>query len=114
MAGQPPGYEFAVDLLEVLRRQAGRYQCPSCGESLADCELDLVSANDAEAVVRITCAHCQTSRLVEVQTVTSVVAPVPVRDQAITSDPAITGDDVLDVRLALAGHQGDLKSLVGA
>jgi hypothetical protein len=103
-----------MDLLEVLRNQAGRYECPTCGQSLADCQLDLISAAESEAIVQITCAHCQASRLVEVQTVASGVERVPVLDQAITSDPAITADDVLDVRLALAGHRGDLTSLLAS
>lgn len=98
----------AVDLLDVLRRQAARYQCPSCGQSLRDCELDLVSSTDHESVVRITCGHCEAIRLVVVQ----VGDSVPVLDQPLSDDPAIGVDDVLDVRLALAGHAGDLKSLL--
>ena len=101
-----------VDLLEVLRRQAARYQCPSCGHSLADCELTLVSATDLEAVVSIACGHCENSRLVVVQAAASVAQSVPVLDQPISGDRAIGVDEVLDVRLALAGHTGDLKSLL--
>ncbi len=101
-----------VDLLEVLRRQAARYQCPSCGQSLADCGLDLVSATDLEAVVSITCGHCEASRLVVVQTAVPVGSSLPVLDQPISGDPAIGVDEVLDVRLALAGHAGDLKGLL--
>jgi len=102
----------AVDLLEVLRRQAARYQCPSCGQTLADCELDLVSSTDHESVVRITCGQCEASRLVVVQAAAWVGESVPVLDQPLSDDPAIGVDDVLDVRLALAGHAGDLKSLL--
>lgn len=102
----------AVDLLDVLRRQAARYQCPSCGQSLADCELDLVSSTDHESVVRITCGHCEARRLVVVQAAAWVGESVPVLDQPLSDDPAIGVDDVLDVRLALAGHAGDLKSLL--
>jgi len=102
----------AVDLLELLRRQAARYQCPSCGQSLADCELDLVSSTDHESVVRITCGQCEASRLVVVQAAAWVGESVPVLDQPLSGDPAIGVDDVLDVRLALAGHAGDLKSLL--
>ena len=102
----------AVDLLEVLRRQAARYQCPSCGQTLADCELDLVSSTDHESVVRITCSQCEASRLVVVQAAAWVGESVPVLDQPLSDDPTIDLDDVLDVRLALAGHAGDLKSLL--
>jgi hypothetical protein len=103
-----------VDLLEVLRRQAARYQCPSCGQSLADCELNLVSSTDFESVVRITCGQCTATRLVVVQPAAwaGESAPAPVFDQPLSDDPTIGVDDVLDVRLALAGHTGDLKSLL--
>jgi hypothetical protein len=107
------GYEYAVDLLEVLRRQAGRYPCPSCGQSLADCGLELVSDSDAVAVVRVTCAHCEMTQLVGVQ-VAPATKPAALWDQPIGSEPPISGDEVLDVRLALAEHRGDLKSLIPA
>jgi len=103
---------FDVDLLDVLRRQAGRFQCPDCGQSLADCRLDLVSASEAEAVVRITCSHCESGRLVAVQAAAPTVETAPVRDQPVSSESAITADEVLDVRLALADHQGDLLGLL--
>lgn len=112
LESEPSGYHRSVDLLDVLRRQAGHYECPNCGQSLADCRLDMVSASDLEAVVRITCRHCETSRLVAVQALAPATDVVPVRDQPVSSQPVITADDVLDVRLALAGHQGDLASLL--
>ncbi|MDQ6883934.1 MAG: hypothetical protein M3077_06810 [Candidatus Dormibacteraeota bacterium] len=104
-----------MDLLEVLRRQAGRFQCPECGKSLADCRLDLVAKADAQSLVRVTCANCAHERLIAV----AVAAPAetttpPVRDEP--SDPAapsITADEMLDVRLALASYEGDLKGLLG-
>jgi hypothetical protein len=104
-----------MDLLDVLRRQAGRFQCPECGKSLADCRLDLVAQADAESVVRVTCAHCEHARMIAV----AVAAPaeamstVPVRDQAAHElGEALSSDEVLDARLALATHKGDLKSLI--
>jgi hypothetical protein len=104
-----------MDLLDVLRRQAGRFQCPKCGKSLADCRLELVAQADVQSVVRVTCSHCEDERMIAV----ALAAPsetevaVPVRDQAIeTLAPAISTDDVLDVRLALKDHDGDLMSLL--
>jgi len=42
-----------------------------------------------------------------------VEVATPIRDQAIQDlGPAISTDDVLDVRLALKDYQGDLKSLL--
>jgi predicted RNA-binding Zn-ribbon protein involved in translation (DUF1610 family) len=101
-----------VDLLDVLRRQASHYQCPDCGQSLANCQLELVSASDLASVVRVTCGHCEASRLVGVQAAGAAADSVPVRDEPVSSGPAITADDVLDARLALADHQGDLQSLL--
>jgi hypothetical protein len=103
-----------VDLLEVLRSQAGRYPCPRCGQSLADCGLELVSDSDAGAVVRVSCAHCEMTQLVGLQAATPDADRVAVLDQPIGGDPPISADDVLDVRLALADHRGDLKSLLPA
>jgi hypothetical protein len=108
------GYESAMDLLDVLRRQAGRFQCPNCQKSLANCELDLVASADDQSLVKVTCAHCQDSRLIAVAFATEVEsAPIDVRDEPVEAlgDP-ISADDVLDVRLALAGFDGDLRSLL--
>lgn len=101
-----------MDLLDVLRRQAGHYQCPECGQSLADCRLELVSAAELEAVVRITCAHCETGRLVAVQAAAPTADAETVRDEPISDRGPIGADEVLDIRLALAAHQGDLRTLL--
>lgn len=103
-----------MDLLEVLRSQAGRYPCPRCGQSLADCGLELVSDSDAGAVVRVSCAHCEMTQLVGLQQATPDADPVTILDQPIGGEPPISADDVLDVRLALADHRGDLTSLLPA
>lgn len=97
----------------MLRRQAARYHCPDCGKTLANCGLDLVSGSDAEAVVRITCPHCEASHLVAVQAATVTAEPPPsVRDEPLPGRAPLTADDVLDARLALADHRGDLLSLL--
>jgi len=105
-----------MDLLDVLRRQAGRFQCPKCGKSLADCRLELVAQADAQSVVRVTCSHCEDERMIAVALAAPAEAEVaaPIRDEAIADlGPAISTDDVLDVRLALKDYGGDLKSLLG-
>lgn len=105
-----------MDVLDVLRRQAGRFQCPECGKSLADCELDLVAKTDAESLVKVTCAHCKDTRLIAVAFAneTEPAEPrIPVLDEPVAElGLPISADDVLDVRLALAEHDGDLKSLI--
>ena len=105
-----------MDLLDVLRRQAGRFQCPKCGKSLADCRLELVAQADAQSLVRVTCANCEDERMIAVALAAPTETEVaePVRDQ-VTDElgPAISTDEVLDARLALRAYDGDLKSLVG-
>lgn len=104
-----------MDVLDILRRQAGRFQCPKCGESLAECQLDLVAHADDQSLVKVTCAHCQDARLIAVAFAAEVeTAPVDVRDEPVEAlgDP-ISTDEVLDVRLALANFDGDLSKLLG-
>ena len=104
-----------MDLLDILRRQAGRFQCPKCGESLADCQLEMVAHQDDQSLVKVTCAHCQDVRVIAVAIAAEApAAPViEVRDEPADELGApITTDDVLDARLALAGYEGDLASLL--
>jgi len=104
-----------VDMLDILRRQAGRFQCPKCGQSLADCQLEMVAHQDDQSLVKVTCAHCQDMRVIAVAIAAEAeAAPViEVRDQPAEELGApITTDDVLDVRLALAGYEGDLAGLL--
>jgi len=105
-----------VDLLDILRRQAGRFQCPKCGESLAGCQLEVVAHADEQSLVKVTCGHCQDTRMIAVAIATDTEPQAPVidlRDQPVDDlGGPISTDDVLDVRLALAGHEGDLASLL--
>lgn len=104
-----------MDVLDILRRQAGRFQCPQCGKSLADCALEMVAQHDAQSLVKVTCVHCQDTRLIAVAiaTETDPKPVVDVRDEpAAELGPAISTNDVLDARLALAGFDGDLKRLL--
>jgi predicted RNA-binding Zn-ribbon protein involved in translation (DUF1610 family) len=111
-----PGTKKAVDLLDILRRQASRFQCPACGESLAGCQLEMVAQADEQSVVKVTCTHCQDARMIAVAIAAETEAQAPVievRDQPIDElGGPITTDDVLDARLALAGFEGDLTSLL--
>jgi hypothetical protein len=102
-------------MLDILRRQAGRFQCPKCGQSLADCQLEMVVEKDDQSLVKVTCAHCQDTRLIAVALAAETPsAPViEVRDQPVEElGPAISADDVLDVRLALGEYEGDLAGLL--
>jgi hypothetical protein len=104
-----------VDMLDILRRQAGRFQCPKCGESLADCQLEMVAHQDDQSLVKVTCAHCQDVRVIAVAIAAEAAAApvIEVRDEPVDELGApISTDDVLDARLALAGFEGDLASLL--
>src|ERR1700740_2081814 len=105
-----------MDVLDILRRQAGRFQCPKCGHSMVDCELEMVAQHDAQSLVKVTCAPCHDTRLIAVAAATETEPKTPLIDHRDEpSDelgPAISTDEVLDVRLALAGFDGDLKNLV--
>ena len=102
-------------MLDILRRQAGRFQCPKCGESLAECQLEMVAQRDDQSLVKVTCAHCQDTRLIAVAFAAEAPAApaIDVRDQPNDELGApIRADEVLDARLALAGFDGDLAGLL--
>jgi hypothetical protein len=76
----------------------------------------MVAHADEQSLVKVTCAHCQDTRMIAVAVAADTEAPAPVdeiRDQPADGLGApITTDDVLDARLALAGFDGDLTSLL--
>ena len=103
-------------MIDILRRQAGRFQCPKCGETLANCQLEMVAQQEDQTLVKVTCAHCQDTRLIAVALAaeTTAAPAIEVRDQPADGLGApINADDVLDARLALAGYEGDLAGLLG-
>ena len=76
----------------------------------------MVAHHDEQSLVKVTCVHCQDTRLIAVAiaTETEEMPLVDHRDHpADDLGAAISSDDVLDARLALAGFEGDLKSLLG-
>jgi len=76
----------------------------------------MVTHHDDQSLVKVTCAHCKDTRLIAVAFAAETEAEAPmidVRDQPAEELGApINADEVLDARLALAGHQGDLASLL--
>jgi predicted RNA-binding Zn-ribbon protein involved in translation (DUF1610 family) len=105
-----------MDVLDILRRQAGRFQCPKCGESLADCELEMVAQHEDQSLVKVTCRNCKDARLIAVAIATETEPEAvvdDVRDQPVDDlGAAITTDEVLDARLALSRFEGDLTKLL--
>jgi hypothetical protein len=76
----------------------------------------MVAHADEQSLVKVTCGHCQDTRMIAVAiaTETEVQAPtVEIRDQPTEElGGPITTDDVLDARLALASFDGDLARLL--
>jgi len=76
----------------------------------------MVTHHDDQSLVKVTCAHCKDTRLIAVAFAAETDAETPLID--IRDEPAdelgapINADEVLDARLALAGHEGDLASLL--
>lgn len=81
---------------------------------MANCQLEMLARTDTESLVKVTCAHCRDTRMIAVQVETpeETVPRIDVRDEALRADAGISTDEVLDVRLAMRQHQGDLKSLL--
>ena len=76
----------------------------------------MVVHQEEQSLVKVTCTHCKDTRLIAVAIATETEPETPVidiRDQpAEELGPPITADDVLDARLALAGFEGDLTTLL--
>jgi hypothetical protein len=76
----------------------------------------MVAHHDDQSLVKVTCAHCNDTRMIAVAFAAETETEAPVvdlRDQPTDELGApVSTDEVLDVRLALAGHQGDLASLL--
>jgi len=76
----------------------------------------MVAHADEQSLVKVTCAHCQDTRMIAVAVAADAEPQAPVvdvRDQPVDQlGGPITTDDVLDARLALAGFDGDLASLL--
>ena len=76
----------------------------------------MVAHHDDQSLVKVTCAHCKDARMIAVAFAAETETQAPVddlRDQPTDAlGAAIDTDEVLDARLALAGHQGDLASLL--
>jgi hypothetical protein len=83
---------------------------------MLDCELEMVAQHDEQSLVKVTCAHCQDTRLIAVAVATEAEPKAPAvdyRDEpAEDLGPAISTNEVLDVKLALSAFDGDLTRLL--
>ena len=109
-----------MDLVELLRSQARKYRCPVCGESMADCDIALLVQAGNQALVRVTCSHCNDANLLKIVIQAGDgdeehVHPEPFNEDGQAVDaPPLGVDDVLDAKLALDAWDGDISSLIRA
>jgi ribosomal protein S27E len=110
-----------MDLVELLRSQARRYRCVRCGETMADCRINVLAQQGNRALVRVTCASCSDENLLQIifQPAEGASAPAPSaelhpeRAEALGRDGApISADEVLEVHELLAGHAGGFTELL--
>lgn len=94
-----------MEILKFLRDSAADYPCPSCRASLAGCAVDLLRTEGNLYTVEVTCSHCDV--------VFVVVLRLEMEDETtvVSSAPAITPDEVLDVHEALAKLTGPITEL---
>jgi hypothetical protein len=103
-----------MDLIQELRRQAKRYRCAACSENMAECDIKVLEQQASVALVQVTCASCQEESLFQI--VFRSTAPAEPSLASIEGAPEsgepISGNDLLDVHVALARHDGGLRELV--
>ncbi|MGA8017197.1 MAG: hypothetical protein WCB85_14920 [Candidatus Dormiibacterota bacterium] len=106
-----------MDLAELLRSRARRYRCIQCGESMADCRINVLDQRGNRALVRVTCASCKDENLLELIFQTEADAAARRErerlDEGRPQDAApITADEVLELHELLAGHEGGFTELL--
>jgi hypothetical protein len=103
-----------VDLVKLLRSQARRYRCVQCGESMAECGINVLAQQDNRALVRVTCRSCNDENLLQIIFQTEAEEnKVPAIDEGVpdVADP-ITGDEMLELHSLLSSHEGALTELL--
>ncbi|MGA2283106.1 MAG: hypothetical protein ABSH07_05415 [Candidatus Dormibacteria bacterium] len=107
-----------MDLVQLLRSQARRYRCVQCGESMAECGINVLAQQGNRALVRVTCPSCNDENLLQIIFQTEVEAPDAAPDQPALDEGGekqaapITGDEILELHEILAGHAGPLTELL--
>ncbi len=107
-----------MDLVQLLRSQARKYRCVQCGESMAECGINVLAQQGNRALVRVTCRSCNDENLLQIIFQTEAEAP----DAAVTAPSVdeggervvapISGDEILELHEILAGHAGPLTELL--
>jgi len=112
-------YTEPVDLVELLRSQAKRYKCVQCGESMADCRINVLAQQGNRALVRVTCTACNDENLLQIIFQTEGdpgrtarrPRPTPAEEHS-TEAPPITTDEILELHELLDGHAAGFKELL--
>ncbi|MGD0372885.1 MAG: hypothetical protein ABSC16_14485 [Candidatus Dormibacteria bacterium] len=107
-----------MDLVQLLRSQARRYRCVQCGESMAECGINVLTQQGNRALVRVTCSSCNDENLLQIIFQTEVEAPEgaaaggPAAEEPGRAADPITGDEILELHEILAGHAGGFRELL--
>ena len=110
-------YTGGVDLVHLLRSQARRYRCVQCGESMAECGINVLAQQGNRALVRVTCPSCKDENLLQIIFQTEADSALPATENVIDEGfdrnaAPITGDEILELHDLLSGHAGGLTELL--
>jgi hypothetical protein len=102
-----------MDLENLLRSQAKRYNCSECGENMAECHIHVLSYHGSRALVRVMCKNCRDEHLLQIIIQGDLAEVEEAVDEGMPEnlDP-ITADEILDLRGILQQHVGDFRSLL--
>ena len=115
-----PVYTDLMDLTELLRSQAKRYNCANCSENMGDCAIKVLAQQGSRALVRVTCVACQDVQLLQIifqsegdfgSSDDELLAPLFDEGMPAVEHP-ISADELLDVHAFLSSFNADLRQLV--
>ena len=101
-----------MDLQNLLRSQAKRYNCSECGENMAECHIHVLSYHGSRALVRVMCKNCRDEHLLQIIIQGDLTEVAEAVDEGLPKNlEPISADEILDLRGFLQQHVGDFKSL---
>lgn len=107
-----------MDILAILRANAGAFRCPMCRRSLADCKLRQLDQQGPRYTVEVTCRNCQLAWVVALELAADeevnilVEEPEPPLFSSQAEVDPISSDELLEVHRALHQHTGPLTALL--
>lgn len=108
-----------MDILAILRANAGAFRCPMCRRSLADCKLRQLDQEGPRYTVEVTCRNCELAFVVALELAANEEVNIVVEEEepprlasADLEGKPISNDELLEVHRALSGHSGPLTALL--